>query len=261
MRNDEGASAVQSVDRALRILEALASESRPRSLQELSRALGCSATTIHRLLSTLQQYDYVEKDPETRRYGIGLGILRLTDARDRHADVRGAALPLMERLRELSGESVGLNLLVGQRFICAERLESFHRLRWTTPIGLSVPLERLGASAMALLAYLPPADRLAVLAKVDWTRVRLTRGEVETELNAIRQRGITRSFGTWQDGTSSIAATIRGQQGAPRGVLSISGPLNRWTAERMDPIEKELLAAAQELSIALGYRPSVSLVG
>jgi len=258
MRNRE-AGAVQSVERALRILDSLALAARPCSLQELSGELRCSPSTVHRLLATLQRFQFVEKDPGTRRYSLGLGVLRLVDGRGRHADVRALALPHMERLRALCEETLALNILVDRSHVYVERLESPHGIRWSIQVGTSVPLAQLAATAKALLAFLPTAEAEAILAEVDWARVGRTRAEVQAELAAIRQGAAARSFAERVAGVSSLAAAIRDQQGQPRATLSISGPLDRWTAARMDQIEPELLDAAEAISAALGYQPRIAV--
>src|SRR3954464_15191295 len=99
MRNHE-AGAIQSVERAMRILDNLALAPRPCSLQELSGDLRCSPSTVHRLLATRRPSRFVEKAPGTRRYSLALGVPRLVGGRGRRADVRTAALPCMERLRD-----------------------------------------------------------------------------------------------------------------------------------------------------------------
>ena len=256
MRNRE-AGAVQSVERAMRILDNLALAARPCSLQELSGELRCSPSTVHRLLATLQRFQFVEKDPSTRRYSLGLGVLRLVDGRGRHADVRALALPHMERLCELCEETLALNILVDRSHVYVERLESPHGIRWSIQVGTSVPLAHLAATAKALLAFLPPAESEAILAEVDWARVGRTPAEVQAELEAIRHGAAARSFAERVEGVGSLAAPIRDQQGRPRAALSVSGPLDRWTSECMDRIEPELLRATAGISAALGYRPRV----
>ncbi len=247
------------MERALRILDSLALAARPCSLQELSGELRCSPSTVHRLLATLQRFQFVEKDPGTRRYSLGLGVLRLVDGRGRHADVRALALPHMERLRALCEETLALNILVDRSHVYVERLESPHGIRWSIQVGTSVPLAQLAATAKALLAFLPTAEAEAILAEVDWARVGRTRAEVQAELAAIRQGAAARSFAERVAGVSSLAAAIRDQQGQPRATLSISGPLDRWTAARMDQIEPELLDAAEAISAALGYQPRIAV--
>jgi DNA-binding IclR family transcriptional regulator len=255
MRKTEGSGAIQSVERALRVLDSLTTTPRQRGLRELSAELGCSTTTVHRLLGTLQQFEYVEKDPLTHRYRIGPRAFRLLEAREQDADVRSLSRPHMERLREVSGETLALNLVVGRAFVCLERLESVHGVRWTMPVGASMPLCDLTASAKAPLAFLPAAERAAVLEAVDWEQTRLTRATIEAELAEIRERGVARSFAQRVAGSSSLATPLFERHGYPHAVLAIVGPCERWTAEQMDQVEDDLLRAAREISAALGHAP------
>jgi IclR family acetate operon transcriptional repressor len=257
MRNRES-GAVQSVERALRILDALAAAARPCSLQELSGELGCSPSTVHRLLATLQRFQFVEKDLSSRRYGLGLGVLRLVDAHSRHADVRALALPHLEHLRDRCEETCALYILVDRGHVCAERLESPHGIRRSIQVGASAALAELAATAKALLAWLPPTETDSILATVDWQRVGRSEAAVRADLEAIRGGAAARSFAERVAGVSSLAAAIRDRAGWPCAALSISGPLDRWTAQRMDDVEPELLGAAATVSAGLGYRPRVA---
>ena len=258
MRNHE-AGAIQSVERAMRILDNLALAARPCSLQELSGDLRCSPSTVHRLLATLLRFQFVEKDPGTRRYSLGLGVLRLVDGRGRHADVRALALPYMEQLRDRCEETLALSILVDGSHVCVDRLESPHGIRWSIQVGTSVPLAYLAATAKALLAYLPPAEIEGVLAAVDWARLGRTSAELCAELEAIRQGRAARSFAERLAGVASLAAPIRDQHARPCATLSISGPLDRWTAPRMDQFEPDLLRAVDAVSASLGYPSRVAM--
>jgi DNA-binding IclR family transcriptional regulator len=211
------------------------------------------------LLATLQRFQFVEKDPGTRRYSLGLGVLRLVEARGRHADVRAVALPYLERLRDRCEETLALSILVGDSHVCVDRLESPHGIRWSIQVGTSVPLAHLAATAKALLACLPPAEIDGILAVVDWARLGRTRAEVCAELEAIRAGRAARSFAERMAGVASLAAPIRDQHGRPCATLSISGPLDRWTAGRMDQVEPELVRAVDAISASLGYQPRLAM--
>ena len=181
-------------------------------------------------------------------------MLRLVDGRGRHADVRAAALPYMERLRDRCEETLALSILVDDSHVCVDRLESPHGIRWSIQVGTSVPLAYLAATAKALLAYLPPAEIDGILAAVDWARLGRTPAEAERGAGDDPRGRAARSFAERMAGVASLAAPIRDQHGRPCATLSISGPLDRWTAARMDQFEPELLCAVEAVSATLGYQ-------
>jgi DNA-binding IclR family transcriptional regulator len=252
IRTVSGAS-LQSLERGLRLLFALAEQTRPRTLQELSQLVGSSQSTVHRTLATLAEFGLVERDPQTRRYRLGLGALRLADARGQQVELQGIAPPYVEWLRDRSQETVSVSVLVGRDAVDVIRAESPLELRQTVRIGQRIPLADLGARARVLLAFLPAPTAEAILDSVRWEERPTTRRQVTAELAGIRERGTARSFGERTGSAAAIAAPIRDRQGQVVAALLVSGPLSRFTAEAMDRIEPDLRQAAGELERQLGF--------
>ncbi|MEO8698230.1 MAG: helix-turn-helix domain-containing protein, partial [Acidimicrobiales bacterium] len=118
----------QIVHRALQILEAFSPQYPALTLAELSVAVGLTAPTAHRLLRALLEKGFVVQHPHTKCYSLGPSIARMAAFVQGRDDVIVVAHPAMERLRELSGETVGFHWLVGDRRVCVHELVSDHRL-------------------------------------------------------------------------------------------------------------------------------------
>ena len=112
-------NAVRSVDRAAALLLALGESQGEAGVTELARRLGLHKSTASRLLATLQKRGLVEQDEETGKYRLGLVVIRLAERAERTLDLRGIAMPELERLARLTHETTGLG--VARRRAAADR--------------------------------------------------------------------------------------------------------------------------------------------
>jgi DNA-binding IclR family transcriptional regulator len=251
---DTSPGTVQAVERSLRLLLTLAHAPRPRTLQELSIVMGCSISTVHRMLTTLSDVNLVEKEPVRRRYRLGPAVFDLAAARSRQTDLRELAHRHLEGLSDASLETVTLELLVNTHVVCLDRIESVQELRLVSALGGSTPISELGAKCKAVLAYLPLVEQERVLDQVRWERVPFTRSTLRDELAKTRDRGVARSFGERVPVAASMAAPIFGSHGQVVASIAVAGPNGRWTAAAMDALQPSLQAAVKEISYDLGYR-------
>ena len=162
-RNGTGsATRVRSVERAITLLFRLAEHRRGVALQQLAREVGCSKSTVHRLLATLESMDVVERDTPLGHYRLGRRAREFAPTGWGRTDLRQLALPYMRQLREESEETVTLHLLDGYEHVVVEECESQEEIRRTLPLGQRAPLLR-GATAKAILAFLPDAEAGRIL--------------------------------------------------------------------------------------------------
>lgn len=248
------AGTIQAVERSLRLLLLLANAPRPRTLHELSAVMGCSTSTVHRLLTTLSEANLVEKESVQRRYRLGPAVFDLAEARARQTDVRDVARPHLEALADASLETVALDLLVKDRLVCLDRIDSVQDLRLVSALGAATPLWDLGAKCKSVLAHLPALQQTRVIDQIRWERGHFTRTALRQELAKIRERGVARSFGERVPVAASIAAPMFGRDGKVIACMSIAGPNARWTASGMDELEPALRDAVRQISYDLGYR-------
>ena len=250
----------QAVYRALNILQCFSVERPSVSLTEAAHETGLTLSTTHRILKALQGKDFIVRDGATGRYTVGPAILRLarvTLEGNTHNELLAAAMPHLEHLRTITGETVGIHVPFNQTRLCLSEVVSLRPLRMASGVGQLYPLHA-GAAGKVLLAFMPApvVKRLLATANagpVGGIKVPL-RTRLLKELPEIRKRGYATSFGETVPGASAAAAVIRTGEERPVGAINITGPATRWTKKRMAEHLPTLLAAAREIEGRLGYR-------
>lgn len=244
----------QSVGRALQILEKFTRENPTWSVRELCDELGLTTPTGHRLVRTLADHGFLSSDPTSKRYTVGPSVLRLADillVPDRHKDLHTLALPQLERLRSLTEETVGMHRRVGLHRLAVAELESPQPLRLSLGTGRMRPLYA-GAVGKVFMAHLRTAELAKVLEAARRAGAELPTEFVQHEMPDILDRGYAVSVSESTPGASAIAAPIVDSSGAVLAVMSISGPEQRWTRERMISHADELLRSVEEIGRRLG---------
>ncbi len=241
---------VRSVERAIELLFRLAAHAEGAGLQQLATEIGCSKSTVHRLLATLQGLGAAEQDSHSRLYRPGSRLAELAPGGE--PELRRIALPIMRQLRDETEETVTLHLIEGDSHVVVEQVESEHEIRRINPIGQPVPLVS-GATARAILAFLPADERAAVLARGAGDG-----GPAEEDVRRIRLQGYSLSAGERLAGGTAMSAPIFDRAGRLSAALSVAGPRFRFTLSRASRCAPALLSATGRLSRALGYRPSSS---
>jgi DNA-binding IclR family transcriptional regulator len=246
---------VASVERACDVLAVICADAgRTQGVKELSQALGLSMSTVHRLLAALVNKGFVQQEEGSRKYRIGPKILDFTLNYLRRLDLRDIALPHMQRLRDMTGETVTVSMRDGKWRIYLAQIESPQEIRQTVDIGKRVPLH-VGGSGKAILAFLDDAEREDYLAQPDLAPAvggPVDVGWLRQELAEVRRRGYASSRSERLPNAASVAAPIRDFRGQVVGCLSISGPVWRFTDEliaQFGPLAKQ---TAAEISRSLG---------
>ncbi len=252
---------VQSVERTLDLLEALA-ERGEAGIAQLSSRVGLHASTVHRLLSTLIARGYVRQNPGTGRYLLGLKPLEVARAVRDHLDLRMEALPVLRDLMRRSGETANLAVLDDQQVVYLEQVSSpGWMLRMFVQVGARAPLHST-ASGKVLLAHLAPERLRGMLSSyllVPFaSRTIVDMGVLMAELEEVRQQGYATDYGEQEEGVSCIAGPVRDDTGEVVAAISISGPWIRITPDRVPSLVPLVVEACARLSAALGFGGQVS---
>ncbi|HXF81558.1 MAG TPA: IclR family transcriptional regulator [bacterium] len=244
-----------TLTKGLRLLDAFSSERPTLDLGDLVRATGLPRATAHRLLSALRTLGYVQYDPATRHYRLGYKLLERGYLVSEQIELRRVARPHMERLRDLTRETVSLQVVDGDAGVYVEKLEPLEGFRLWTRVGMRRPLYA-GCSMKVLLAHLPPErieqivrrglPRLTPLTIVDPDALR-------RDLAAIRAQGYSVTFGESHQGVHGVAAPIRDHTGGVVASLSVLGPAARIPRSRVPALVPQVVAAARDISRDLGY--------
>lgn len=247
---------VLSVLKALDLLEAFTQDTPALGVTELSRRLGFPKSTVHNMLATLKSRGYVEEEPGTNRYHLGVKILELSQAVRANVEIRDRAAPLLRELARMSGEAVYLTVLHDDHSVYIYSIEAPARLLAMSAIGKRVPLH-CTAVGKAKLAFLPEQEIDRIVARVGlprFTAHTLTDPErLMADLIRVRQRGYAIDDEEHEVGIRCIGAPIRDDMGAVIASCSVSGPSGRMTDERIAELAPEVMRTADAISRRLGY--------
>ncbi|TVQ40096.1 MAG: IclR family transcriptional regulator [Spirochaetaceae bacterium] len=248
---------VQSLDRALDILELLAVRPNGLGVTDVATGLGLHKSTAGRLLMALRQRGYLEKDPATATYRVGLKCVELAGAHLDHLELKVEAKPSMYRLSEATGQTAFLAILKSHHMVYVEKTESYNSLRRYSIIGTRAPLHCTALGKAALMALAP--ERLdAVLDAITLERrtgrTHTSRAGLLRDLERSRRRGYAVDDRENERDIRCVAAPIIDYRGLPIASVSVSGPAAALTDQRLDEIGEVVRRAAQDISGHLGWR-------
>lgn len=253
---------VQSVDRALRLLNVLGRHQASMTLTELYNAtsLDTSISTAYRLMSTLLDREYVSQNPETKKYSLGPQLLNIGSIALKQLDLDYIPIDYLKELGDLLNEHVNITKLVGNRAVYINQIQAEQRsIKLFTQIGASVPLYCTGVGK-SILAYLPEHKKNQVLdcepLESNTVNTITNVHQLNEELEQIREQGYAVDNEEMEIGVRCVAAPIFKLGGDVIGAISISGPKGRILPERDKEISGHVKKTAQKISNHLGYQGS-----
>ena len=245
---------IQSVDRAMRLLEAIAEAGGETTLTELSQRTKLNISTCHHLLSTLVNRGYVAKVPVRRSYALGARILYLSNA-CLQVDLPARAAPFIAQINEKTGETVHLALLQGDAMMKVAKRESRHPVRVDTGTLGKTDAPHATATGKAMLAWLPEDDMRRVLAHgmARFTPKTITEWpDLLEALRHVRRDGYAMDDEEYQPGVICVGAAIRDHNGAVVGAISASTPTMRASDAHLTLVREEIVSAVRALSAEMG---------
>lgn len=249
---------VQSVDRAMTLLEALSEDDKGQRLTDLARRTGLSLTTVHRLLTTLEQRHFVQFSLRDNLWHIGRQTYMVGSAfvRDRH--FVAPALPFLRRLRDLTKETANLGVVDNGEIILVNQVESREDARAVSRVGGRTPMTASGMGKAILSCY--SSDEVsAAVSRTGMRRLTsqtlTTREELDSELEQARDDGYAVDNEEYQNGLRCVAAPVFDSHQEVVCAISVSGGPNRMRPERLSALGRLVAQTANELTIALGGRP------
>jgi DNA-binding IclR family transcriptional regulator len=244
---------VQSVDRALAILDCLARMGEA-GVTELAAELGVHKSTAFRLATTLESRRLVEQTTERGKYRLGVGILRLAGATTARLDIVQEARPVCRALAAATGETVNIAVLSEHSALYLDQVAGSSALQPHNWVGQHIPLHAT-SNGKVLLSGLDDAV-------LDSTVPELTRYTPETittrdglheELERVRARGYAVAVDELEVGLAAAAAPIRNAHGDVIASMSVSAPSFRMPEETLAGVIEQLTEAALEVSHRLGW--------
>jgi IclR family KDG regulon transcriptional repressor len=227
------------------------------TLMQLSRHLDESPTVVFRLLKTLEEYGYVTRDRDSKRYNLGLRIWEVGRKAVGRLALTDQARPVLRWLTDVTGETSYLAVVRGTDTIYVDVVEGSEPLRVYAEPGFRVPLY-LTASGKAILAFSGP-DLLGDVVRAGMKRLTPTTitsaRALRDRLGEIRRTGLSVNRGERRTDISAAAAPIFDRTGTCVAAIGISGPSSRFREERRARIADSVRKAAEEISTRQGHVP------
>lgn len=242
----------RSVDRALALIEVLeASSQQGASLMELVERTGVDKSTVTRLLDTCRARGWVVRDQLSRRYTLGPTLLAMARRGVLDDRVMITVYEVLTRVRDATGETAGFHRRAGDRRVAIAGVESQHDVRRGFNAGESCSL-LVGPASKAILAFLPEAERLALLADAH-SVVGADVDEVEAQVRFLHEWYYLSTDSDRTAGVGAIASPVFDSLGVAGSVVS-SGPTSRFDTPARERARTAILAAADTITRALGGR-------
>lgn len=241
---------VRAVERALDILLCFTQEESDLSLTEIAAKINLHKSTVHRLLTTLEEKGFLIRNEATEKYRLGIRIWELSTHLPTLNEPAVLLLPAMERLRDRLGETVSLYLRDDLERVRIQAVQSQQAIRRVAQIGARLPLS-VGASSKVLAAYAPHEVQVRLLADPGWPES-VDRSVYMEQLREITRLGYATSFEEREPGAAAVAVPIVGRGGTVVAALSLSGPVSRLSRETLEEYAEILKDNAAEMGLMMG---------
>lgn len=251
---------IKSIEKCFVILDCIQSRQRLMTLEEITKAVGFKKTTCFRLLKTLRTLGIVELSPATKKYQYGPRLAAIGLSALKNLNLRQAALPILRRLRDETGETINLTILSGSEILYVERVMSDYLVNVNVNIGDRLPVY-CASMGKVILAYLPQ-DRLeSILSSVTFRKrtdnTIVTREALVSELEKIRRDGFAINDEELEKGLRAVAAPIFNYSGEAFAATNIA-----WTTARhpersaFSEYANKIVTAARRISRLMGHTPA-----
>ena len=255
-RTHIGTHLVNSVLKAVKILDTIG-KSRPMGISEISRELKIPKSSTHGLLQTLESEGFVEKNEDTNKYNLGTSLIELGYRAQNDLAICRISKPYLNGINQETDETVHLTLLDNDEVLYVDCVESKRRMRTYSVLGIKAPLY-CTAVGKAILAELPEINIKHIINTRGLEK--LTNCTLTDEISLLQDLSDTRTRGysidnkEHEDQLICVGAVIRDAHGEAFASLSVSGPSDRMTEERIVHIGGLVKNATQQISRKLGFR-------
>lgn len=248
---------IQSVDRALQILDLFDDYNKELKITEISLRLGLHKSTVHSLLKTLQLHGYIEQD-EHGLYKLGMKLLEKGQLMLRGLDIREVANVYLSRLSEETGQTVHLVIRDGSEGVYIDKVEGSKAAIRYSWIGRRVPLHS-SAVGKILAAYMPVNEREKLLENYQYSihtsHTINNADDFGIELQQVIERGVAYDREENEIGVRCIAAPIYDHSGRVIAAISLSTLITTVNDEELEALLLRLSETSKYISTGLGYRP------
>ena len=250
----KGASVIVN---AIAVLRSFTADEPLLGVTEIANRVGLHKSTVSRILSTFEQERLVERDPETRRFRLGLGLIAVAGPFLAELEERRVAYPVLRELTEQTGETSALMVWNGNESMCVEQIASHHQIKHTTPLGARYR-DAMSASVQVFLSAEPAERARALLRSGTITYPGLDDAGLDNyqaKLGDVARRGWAINYGESSIDEVGVAAPVYDHRGDVVAAVLIPAPRFRVSRERLQSLGEACATAAHQVTTRLGGRP------
>lgn len=253
---------MRTVRKALALLDCFSEVTPEYGLSDLARTAGYDKATTQRMLSALADHSLVEQHPETKKYRLGPGLLRLARVREATFPVSAVVEPVLKRLADDTRETAHFSMVTGGVLSTLGIAESPRTNRISMQRGEQLPLHCTG-SGIAYLAFSPKelVEDLLSRPLPGFTPNTITDAKtIRAMIEAAHESGIGRIHQGYDQDVSGVAAPIFDWTGYACGAVAVATPTSRMSEETEREFAQAVRAAAVEITKAFGAAPHPTLL-
>jgi len=250
---------IKSIEKCFVILDCLYSGNSLLTLEEITKKTGYKKTTCFRLLKTMRSLGLIEQPPTSKKYQYGLRLVTIGLLALKNMNLRNSALPILQKLRDDTRETINLTILSGTEILYVERLMSDYLVNVNVNVGDRLPVY-CASMGKAILAFLPENQMKKIISSTNFESLTdqtiVSESALLRELAKIKSQGFAINDEELEKGLRAVAAPIINYRGEAFAAINIA-----WTtARRPDRIvflefSQKIVAAAKKISALMGYNP------
>lgn len=249
---------IQSIERAINILNYIATHNNDVRLIDISKDLNLNKSTLHGIISTLEQFGYINQNQISSRYSLGNSLFHLGKVYEETLSIKKIVNPYLNELVNEYDETVHLAILSNSKVLYIDKVESNHALRMTSRVGMEDPLHAT-AVGKAMLANIPKHSLENILYNIELTQLtdftQTDRNKLIEELNTIKQQGFSVDLEELERGLNCIAVPIMDYSNQAIASISIVIPSVRFQKDIFQNMKESLVAVCSKISKDLGHMP------
>ena len=251
--DSKGASVIVN---AIAVLRTFSADEPLLGVTEIANRVGLHKSTVSRILATFEQEHLVERDAETRRFRLGLGLIAVAGPLLAELEERRVAYPVLRELSEQTGETSALMVWSGDESICVEQIASHHQIKHTTPLGARYN-DALSASVQVFLAQEPEPRVRSLLSSGAISYPGLDDSSLDAYLVRLKddiRRGWAVNYGETSIDEVGLAAPVFDHRGEVVAAVLIPAPRFRVSQDRLQALGEACAGAAAKVTARLGGR-------
>lgn len=228
---------LKTLDVALRVIQMFTKDKPEWGGRELAHEMKMDHAKIYRILETFEDHNFIQKDPITKKYSLGMAAWELGMTMYDRLNVKQVIDPILQELFNQTGESVFFTILDKDEAVTLEAIEPDNKVKFSVSVGSRAPLY-VGASYRSILAFMPDDFIENYLYKQDLKRytdkTKNNPDELKMELEKIKKQGWAMSEGEYTPDIIAIAVPLFDKNERILGSITVSGPIYRMSEEKIN---------------------------